>query len=1028
MEANGSASHHPGPDANGKQTTTGSGCADIFDATAVHRAELDQIRIRRVNKGIRTQGQDQNLVGLALSGGGIRSAAVGLGLLQALYRRGVLRFVDYLSTVSGGGFAGAYLSSAALRAKAAQARAGGGDLTSADELPIAAAINDPQPPRMLDFIHSGRYLRRAWGFFNRYAVGLILIWMALISGLLAISSLTAWAFRSLDHVKFRDWAGALGFEGDVKLAFFPSFVLFALWLLLWTASYWKYVSRATGRSAQYVFVLLIMVTVVAFAALLGNGDIQPAVSAETSVKDTSNQTWNRFGDLLQTILFSAIIAGILPYLAPKKLFRSGAAPDAKPVERFAFWFATRALVFGIPFLSFSYFARENISGWNELRDDRIARAEVKEWAELNPKFGRHGAIWGDNDPPEVMKLFQKADRLEIEQKRYETADATADELKTRRDNDGLGTEHITFGRRWWQFAEYVLLKAGGDRDEARATQYRKNVQARRDRRETQEKIVAQLNVLLENPLYWEKLSPERMTLPEFIRVLAAPLGVPGYTPRTINLTVEKKAALDTAKKAIKEALRDGTAIVSQDQHGTPTITDLENETLRRAVFKANRALVDAWFPGVIRSRNELPYSSIVLAADQAERWSWFTWSATIFLITGLLVNLNATSWHGYYAEQVQQAWIDEVDGVGRDIRLAQLSTCEAGFPYHLISATIHLFGRRDDRRAHGTREAFLFSHLFCGAGCLRAFRRTSQWMEGNYTLADATAVSGGAVSPVESRNPLLLVLLFLGNIRLGQWVENPSARTDKTSLRYRFGQLWPMSPLRALATLWMPVNQRGYCFVADGGHHENLGIEPLLQRRCRLIIACDAGSDEQYQFTDFNRLATRMRLYHGITFTPLAEKDSQPLLDGLMPDKETRLSREHFLIARINYPAAENRPASYLVYAKSTVTGATPEELRRYAQQNSPFPHDSTADQFYSPPRFEAYRQLGEHLGTVVCGKLPRNLPWNDADGLIDALVGNVAYTEDTTEDKADAEEFAGAGGEKPDQRQNGGGAKRRPR
>lgn len=49
------------------------------------------------------------LVGLALSGGGIRSAAFNLGVLQALHRRGVLPSVDYLSTVSGGGWIGAAL-------------------------------------------------------------------------------------------------------------------------------------------------------------------------------------------------------------------------------------------------------------------------------------------------------------------------------------------------------------------------------------------------------------------------------------------------------------------------------------------------------------------------------------------------------------------------------------------------------------------------------------------------------------------------------------------------------------------------------------------------------------------------------------------------------------------------------------------------------------------------------------------------------------------------------------------------------
>lgn len=51
------------------------------------------------------------LVGLAFSGGGIRSATFNLGVLQALHKCGLFKHVDYLSTVSGGGYLGACLSS-----------------------------------------------------------------------------------------------------------------------------------------------------------------------------------------------------------------------------------------------------------------------------------------------------------------------------------------------------------------------------------------------------------------------------------------------------------------------------------------------------------------------------------------------------------------------------------------------------------------------------------------------------------------------------------------------------------------------------------------------------------------------------------------------------------------------------------------------------------------------------------------------------------------------------------------------------
>ena len=54
------------------------------------------------------------LIGLSISGGGIRSSTFGLGVLQALAEKGILKDIDYLSTVSGGGYAGAFISSAML--------------------------------------------------------------------------------------------------------------------------------------------------------------------------------------------------------------------------------------------------------------------------------------------------------------------------------------------------------------------------------------------------------------------------------------------------------------------------------------------------------------------------------------------------------------------------------------------------------------------------------------------------------------------------------------------------------------------------------------------------------------------------------------------------------------------------------------------------------------------------------------------------------------------------------------------------
>src|SRR5206468_2463775 len=55
-------------------------------------------------------GLKEKRAALCISGGGIRSATFGLGILQGLARKGLLDKFHYLSTVSGGGYLGSWLS------------------------------------------------------------------------------------------------------------------------------------------------------------------------------------------------------------------------------------------------------------------------------------------------------------------------------------------------------------------------------------------------------------------------------------------------------------------------------------------------------------------------------------------------------------------------------------------------------------------------------------------------------------------------------------------------------------------------------------------------------------------------------------------------------------------------------------------------------------------------------------------------------------------------------------------------------
>ena len=101
---------------------------------AAYPRRLQQIERLAMKKRREAAGMDpadpQLPIGLACSGGGIRSATVCLGVLQALARARFLRRIDFLSTVSGGGihrhFSRASLSAAVCRSGERSGRASDG--------------------------------------------------------------------------------------------------------------------------------------------------------------------------------------------------------------------------------------------------------------------------------------------------------------------------------------------------------------------------------------------------------------------------------------------------------------------------------------------------------------------------------------------------------------------------------------------------------------------------------------------------------------------------------------------------------------------------------------------------------------------------------------------------------------------------------------------------------------------------------------------------------------------------------------
>lgn len=85
-----------------------------FSFKEVIQREKEQLRQRRKKLGQEHGTPEQeNWFGIAMSGGGIRSATINLGFLQTLNKFGILQKADYLSTVSGGGYTHAYVQATA---------------------------------------------------------------------------------------------------------------------------------------------------------------------------------------------------------------------------------------------------------------------------------------------------------------------------------------------------------------------------------------------------------------------------------------------------------------------------------------------------------------------------------------------------------------------------------------------------------------------------------------------------------------------------------------------------------------------------------------------------------------------------------------------------------------------------------------------------------------------------------------------------------------------------------------------------
>jgi hypothetical protein len=425
------------------------------------------------------------------------------------------------------------------------------------------------------------------------------------------------------------------------------------------------------------------------------------------------------------------------------------------------------------------------------------------------------------------------------------------------------------------------------------------------------------------------------------------------------------------RDALLEALSGNPAVTlsaEQRRQGLQAFHHQLSEQLKE-VRLANWTLLTHLFPDFIKPPDTV-YAVVVNPADQLYRWKVFVISGLLFLAFGLVSNLNSTCLHSLYRDQLEEIWLP-----GFRQKLSELDTCSCGGPLHLFNATLNRMGRREDPDAE-QRSRFVMSRLFCGSRRVR-YRETEEYMLNQLTVADAIAVSGAAVSVSAAPSLLYQIILFMTNFRLGQWYLNPQQLTH--------GHYWP-SPLRMLTNLLWNPTERSHVFVTDGGHLENLGVASLLERRCRVMIAIDAGLDGHYDFDDLVTLLHSARFKYGINVRGVTYRDEAgricrldgyQRLDPLRPKpaaangaQELKLSAAHAVVFHLQYPEAaaaagfKSSGDAVLIYCKPTLTGDEPlgltELLRRPGET---FPHDPTSDQFLAPERFAAYNTLGYHIG-----------------------------------------------------------------
>jgi hypothetical protein len=355
------------------------------------------------------------------------------------------------------------------------------------------------------------------------------------------------------------------------------------------------------------------------------------------------------------------------------------------------------------------------------------------------------------------------------------------------------------------------------------------------------------------------------------------------------------------------------------------------------------------------------------------------------MVLGRFVNVNRFSLQATYRNRLVRAYLGASNRRRRPNLFTgfdpadnlRLHALRDNRPLPLVNMALNLVAGEDLAWQQRKAENFTATPLHCGSGRL-GYRRSQIYGGGQgISLGTAVATSGAAANPNMGSNssPALAFIMTIFNARLGIWLGNPGPRGSETYTRSG-----PKSSAGLILdeALSFTDARHPYVNLSDGGHFENLALYEQVRRRCRFIVIGDAGCDPTCAYDDLGNAIRKIRIDFGI---PIDFADRINIFPKNL--EQANPAARYCAVGTIRYSDVDGpgAPDGTLIYIKPSICATESYDVYNYARSSLPFPHESTADQWFSESQFESYRALGrEAVLTMVRNGPNHTLPLSLTD------------------------------------------------